>query len=87
MLRGGMDDVSGMEGLEDEDGSANARPELDAAAAADAGVIKAAAFEAVGDGRRGGHRGGGAAGSARAPAHGSGTRFRHERGLRGTHTA
>ena len=40
-----------MEGLEDEDGSANARPELDAAAAADAGVIKAAAFEAAGDTR------------------------------------
>ena len=35
-----------MEGREDEDGGANARPELDAAAAADAGVIKAAAFEA-----------------------------------------
>ena len=35
MLCGGTDNVTGMEGLEDEDGGANARPELDAAAAAD----------------------------------------------------
>ena len=65
-LCGGIDDVTGMERQEDEDGCATARSELDAAAAADAGAIKAVASVAVGDGRRGGHRGVGAAGSASA---------------------
>ena len=83
-LCGGIDDVTGMERQEDEDGCATARSELDAAAAADAGAIKAVASVAVGDGRRGGHRGVGAAGSASAPAHLSCMRSRHERGLRGT---
>ena len=46
-----MDDVSGMEGLEDEDGSANARPELDAAALRDREMRNALEVDGLG-GRR-----------------------------------